>query len=43
MDAKQWLIRQECLLTTNYTQIFVSLLKACKVTVKGIECDNAAF
>ena len=40
VDARQWPVREECLLTVH---TFVSLLKAWKVTVVGIECDDAAF
>ena len=44
MDARWWPValdvREERLLTAH---IFVSLLKAWKVTVEGIECDDTAF
>ena len=37
VDTRLWPIREECLL------IILSLLKAWKVTMVGIECNNAAF
>ena len=41
MDARRWPVREERLL--NCTHIFVSHLKALKVTVEGIENNDAAF
>ena len=40
MDARQLPFREERLLTVH---IIVSLLKAWKVTVVGMECNDAAF
>ena len=40
MDARQWPVREERL---HCTHIIVSLLKAWKVTMVGIECDDAAL
>ena len=37
MDARRWPVREECLLTEHI------LLKAWKVTVVGMECDDSAF
>ena len=42
MDARWWPIRDDHIFV-NCTHIVVSLLKAWKVTVVGIECDDATF
>ena len=43
MDARRWPIREERVTFANCINIIVSLLKVWKVTVVGIECDDATF
>ena len=40
MDARWWPIREECLLNGHS---LLSFLKTWKVTMVGIECEDATF